>query len=29
MSDPVGHDVDELPAVGLLVTPGDAAHVSP
>src|SRR5262245_52038059 len=29
MSDPVGHDVDQLLAIGLLVTPGYSAHISP
>ena len=29
VGDPVGHDVDELVAVGLLVAPCDPAHVSP
>jgi hypothetical protein len=28
MRDPLGHDVDELVTVGLLVAPCDAAHVS-
>jgi hypothetical protein len=28
MGDPVGHDVDELLPVGLLIAPRDPAHLS-